>query len=215
VFIKLATLTDKPLYKQIAEDHLDYWQNRIKSTPGGLKYLDSWGVCKYPAAESMVQLVYYKYTGTRDALILQRARLTTYLEIILKKCPMWLVLETIIPNSRITGLQAADLKDRRPTKQRMIRKGIFYMALWLVSGYNDEYYDDIDKYVYSETGLDYNAGLVGALAGMSKYFGQGQMPKILLVLKVSRLYTMQTQKYTKKMKANRKCPWWHGEQHHS
>jgi len=42
VFIKLATLTDKPLYKQIAEDHLDYWQNRIKSTPGGLKYLDSW-----------------------------------------------------------------------------------------------------------------------------------------------------------------------------
>jgi len=29
VFIKLATLTDKPLYKQIAEDHLDYWQNRI------------------------------------------------------------------------------------------------------------------------------------------------------------------------------------------
>jgi len=68
-FIKLATLTDKPLYKQIAEDHLDYWQNRIKSTPGGLKYLDSWGVC---------------IPGTRDALILQRARLTTYLEIILK-----------------------------------------------------------------------------------------------------------------------------------
>jgi len=37
-----CNLTDKPLYKQIAEDHLDYWQNRIKSTPGGLKYLDSW-----------------------------------------------------------------------------------------------------------------------------------------------------------------------------
>jgi len=106
VFIKLATLTDKPLYKQIAEDHLDYWQNRIKSTPGGLKYLDSWGVCKYPAAESMVQLVYYKYTGDKRCLDFAKSQIDYILGDNPKKCPMWLVLETIIPNSRITGLQA-------------------------------------------------------------------------------------------------------------
>ncbi|WP_459076789.1 glycoside hydrolase family 9 protein [Herbivorax alkaliphila] len=31
VFIKLATLSPNPMYKEIAEDHLDYWQNRIRS----------------------------------------------------------------------------------------------------------------------------------------------------------------------------------------
>ena len=51
---------------------MDYWQNRIRTTPGGLKYLDSWGVCKYPAAESFVQLVYYKETGEKKYLTLQK-----------------------------------------------------------------------------------------------------------------------------------------------
>ncbi len=60
VFTKLATLSPNPMYREIAEEHFDYWQNGIRSTPGGLKYLDSWGVAKYPAAESFVQLVYYK-----------------------------------------------------------------------------------------------------------------------------------------------------------
>ena len=79
VFTKLATLSPNPMYREIAEEHFDYWQNGIRSTPGGLKYLDSWGVAKYPAAESFVQLVYYKETGEQNILILLKVKLTTFL----------------------------------------------------------------------------------------------------------------------------------------
>jgi len=78
------------------------------------------------------------------------------------------------------------------------QRHILYGALVGGADINDEYYDDIDKYVYSETGLDYNAGLVGALAGMSNILDKAKCPKILLVLKVSRLYTMQTQNIRRK-----------------
>ena len=58
----------------------------------------------------------------------------------------------------------------------MPQRHILYGALVGGPDMNDEYNDDVDDYVYTETGLDYNAGIVGALAGMSKYFGQNQLP---------------------------------------
>ncbi|GAE90466.1 endoglucanase [Acetivibrio straminisolvens JCM 21531] len=178
VFIKLATLSDKPIYKAIAEDHLDYWQNRLKSSPGGIKFLDSWGVCKYPAAESMVQLVYYKYTGDKRCLDFAKSQIDYILGDNPKKMSYVVGFGDNYPkfphhraaSGRLEG-QPADETKNDPQRH------ILYGALVGGADINDEYYDDIDQYVYSETGLDYNAGLVGALAGMSKYFGQGQMPE--------------------------------------
>jgi len=178
VFIKLATLSDKPLYKEIAEDHLDYWQNRLKSSPGGIRFLDSWGVCKYPAAESMVQLVYYKYTGDKRCLDFAKSQIDYILGDNPKKMSYVVGFGDNYPkfphhrasSGRLEGPPADETKNDP-------QRHILYGALVGGADINDEYYDDIDKYVYSETGLDYNAGLVGALAGMSKYFGQGQMPE--------------------------------------
>ena len=200
VFIKLATLSDKPIYKEIAEDHIDYWQNRLKSSPGGIKFLDSWGVCKYPAAESMVQLVYYKYTGDKSCLDFAKSQIDYILGDNPKKMSYVVGFGDNYPkfphhraaSGRLEG-QPADETKNDPQRH------ILYGALVGGADINDEYFDDIDQYVYSETGLDYNAGLVGALAGMSKYFGQGQMPEDTPGIKVSRPYTMQTQKYTKKI----------------
>ncbi len=36
------------------------------------------------------------------------------------------------------------------------------------------YYDEVDKYEYTETGVDYNAAFVGALAGLYTKYGAGQ-----------------------------------------
>ena len=178
VFIKLATLSSNPKYKTIAEEHLNYWQNGIKTTPGGLKFLDSWGVCKYPAAESMVQLVYYKYTGDKKCLDFAKGQI----DYILGDNPNHMSYEVGFgdnypkyPHHRAASgmLEGPPADEKKETPERHI----LYGALVGGADINDQYHDNVNEYVYSETGLDYNAGFVGALAGMSRYFGENQLPE--------------------------------------
>ncbi|HEX2926513.1 MAG TPA: glycoside hydrolase family 9 protein, partial [Ruminiclostridium sp.] len=53
-------------------------------------------------------------------------------------------------------------------------------TLWgaLVGGPDsaDKHVDETTDFVYNEVAIDYNAGFVGALAGLYKYYGQGQKP---------------------------------------
>ncbi|EGD48896.1 glycoside hydrolase family 9 [Ruminiclostridium papyrosolvens DSM 2782] len=177
VFTKLATLSKNPLYKSIADDHIDYWQNRLKTTPAGLKYLDSWGVCKYPAAESMVQLVYYKYFGNQKCLDFAKSQI----DYILGDNPNNMSYEVGFgdnypkyPHHRAaSGVLEGPPADE---KKELPERHILYGALVGGADMNDEYHDNVNEYVYSETGLDYNAGFVGALAGMSEFFGKDQVP---------------------------------------
>jgi hypothetical protein len=62
-------------------------------------------------------------------------------------------------------------------KKELPERHILYGALVGGADKNDEYHDNVNEYVYSETGLDYNAGLVGALAGLSEYYGKDQLPE--------------------------------------
>lgn len=177
VFTKLATLSKNPLYKSIADDHIDYWQSRLKTTPAGLKYLDSWGVCKYPAAESMVQLVYYKYFGNQKCLDFAKSQI----DYILGDNPNNMSYEVGFgdnypkyPHHRAaSGVLEGPPADE---KKELPERHILYGALVGGADMNDEYHDNVNEYVYSETGLDYNAGFVGALAGMSEFFGKDQVP---------------------------------------
>ncbi|MDP4182275.1 MAG: glycoside hydrolase family 9 protein [Bacillota bacterium] len=178
VFTKLATLSTNPRYKAIAEDHMDFWQSRLKSTPGGLKYLDSWGVCKYPAADSMVQLVYYKYTGDKRCLDFAKSQI----DYILGDNPNHMSYEVgfgdnypKFPHHRAASgrLEGPPADEKKTSPERHI----LYGALVGGADMKDEYHDNVDEYVYAETGLDYNAGFVGALAGLSKYFGKDQKPE--------------------------------------
>ncbi len=177
VFTKLATLSKNPLYKSIADDHIDYWQNRLKTTPAGLKYLDSWGVCKYPAAESMVQLVYYKYFGNQKCLDFAKSQI----DYILGDNPNNMSYEVGFgdnypkyPHHRAaSGVLEGPPADE---KKELPERHILYGALVGGADMNDEYHDNVNEYVYSETGLDYNAGFVGALAGMSEFYGKDQVP---------------------------------------
>lgn len=177
VFTKLAQISDKPKYKVIAEEHMDYWQNGLDSTPGGLKYLDSWGVCKYPAAESMVQLIYYKTSGDKKYLDFAKSQI----DYILGKNPnnMSYVVGFGDKYPKFPHHRAASGRlegDPADEKKEMPERHILYGALVGGADKSDNYVDICERYVYTETGLDYNAGLVGAMAGMSKYFGQGQTP---------------------------------------
>lgn len=63
-FIKLMDYTRNTRYRNAVEQNLNHWQNEIKETPGGLKYLKKNGVLMYAASESMIALMYSKRTGT-------------------------------------------------------------------------------------------------------------------------------------------------------
>jgi PKD repeat protein len=55
-------------------------------------------------------------------------------------------------------------------------KHILWGALVGGPGPEDEHVDETKDYIYNEVAIDYNAGLVGALAGHVYYFGEGMEP---------------------------------------
>ncbi|HOV27424.1 MAG TPA: glycoside hydrolase family 9 protein [Pseudobacteroides sp.] len=177
-FLKLSQISDDPKFKRIALEHMDYWMNVVKTTPGGLKWLTGWGVCKYPAAESMIMLVHYKNTGEKKYLDFAKQQIDYILGNNPKKMSYMVGFGDNYPkfphHRAASGMLEGWPGDE--TKHAPERH-ILYGALVGGADENDEYIDDVEKYVYTETGLDYNAGLVGALAGLSKYYGDGQVPE--------------------------------------
>ncbi|HEX9771328.1 MAG TPA: glycoside hydrolase family 9 protein, partial [Kiloniellales bacterium] len=65
-YVLLSILTGNTTYRADAERWLDFWTtgfqgNRITYTPGGLAWLDQWGVNRYAANTAFIALVYSDY----------------------------------------------------------------------------------------------------------------------------------------------------------
>lgn len=171
--LRLAQITDKQIYKDAVQFNFNYWKTQLQTTPGGLKYLSNWGVLRYAAAESMVALVYCKQN--KDESLLSMAK--TQVDYILGKNPQnmsyivgfgskW----SLHPHHRAAnGYTYANGDNAKPAQHLLMGA--------LVGGpdQNDKFLDDVNQYQYTEVAIDYNAGLVGALAGAIKLFG-GTIP---------------------------------------
>ena len=76
-YVLMAQETGETQYKEDAQRWLDYWVaansgNSITHTPGGLAWLDTWGVLRYAANTAFVAFVYSDYlasTGGESALV--------------------------------------------------------------------------------------------------------------------------------------------------
>ncbi|HYH04946.1 MAG TPA: glycoside hydrolase family 9 protein, partial [Bacillota bacterium] len=73
--LMLAKLTDKPVYHEYIQMHLDYWTvgfngERVKYTPGGLAWLDTWGSLRYATTTAFLAFVYADFVD--DATLKQR-----------------------------------------------------------------------------------------------------------------------------------------------
>lgn len=180
VFIELYRITGDNVYKDCVEYNLDYWMNRIQRTPGGLRYLDSWGVLRYTAAECMLALVYYDMTGNIkyrdfaksqiDYILGSNPRNSSYVVGFGKNHPLF--PHHRAASGRLEGPPADE-------KKTMPERHTLYGALVGGPQIDDSYVDDIDQYTYTEVAIDYNAGFVGAMAGMSKHFGGGQKAELI------------------------------------
>ncbi len=167
--LRLAQITGKQIYKDAVSFNFNYWKNELATTPAGLKYLASWGVLRYAAAESMLILIYSK--DNKDTEMMNMAK--KQIDYILGENPanMSYIIGfgnkwCIHPHHRAAnGYTYANGDNAKPAQHLLTGA--------LVGGpdQNDKFLDDGNQYQYTEVALDYNAGLVGALAGACKMFG--------------------------------------------
>jgi endoglucanase len=166
--LRLAQITDKQVYKDAIQFNFNYWKTSVTTTPGGLKWLTNWGVLRYAAAESMVMLVYCKQNPDQSLIDMAKKQVNYILgdnpanmSYIIGYGSNW----CIHPHHRAAnGYTYANGDNAKPAKHLLTGA--------LVGGpdQNDRFLDDANQYQYTEVAIDYNAGLVGVLAGAVKFF---------------------------------------------
>lgn len=143
----------------------------LKKTPAGFAMLNDYGSARYDTAAQLEALVYAKETG--DMTFADWAE--GQMEYIMGKNPMnraYIVgydLENGAshPHHRAAhGSKTLNMDD--PEDQTHVLWGA------LVGGPDaEDYHRDITKdYIYNEVAVDYNAGFVGACAGLYNYYGK-------------------------------------------
>ncbi len=169
VTLKMAQLTGEAKYKEAMEFNLSFWQNDLKTTPGGLKYRDVWGVVRYAAAESMLALLFYEQTKDESLKTFAKSQL----DYILGNNPAKLSYIVGFGPNYPKSLHHRALMAYQGYQNHMDDPA-YTLTGALVGGpnENDEFKDNSNFYQYTEVAIDYNAGLVGALAGMIKNFGK-------------------------------------------
>ncbi len=178
VFVKLAQVSTNVQYANIAKENLAYFMNGAPTTAAGATFINSWGALRYTAAECMLALVMYKYNGTVDYLNYAKTQIdymlgtnprnSSYVVGFGNNYPKF-------PHHRAASgrMELAPAYEHKSEPE----KHLLYGALVGGPDISDNFADDIEEYCYSEVAIDYNAGFVGAMAGMAKYYGAGQTPE--------------------------------------
>ncbi len=179
----LARETDKPLYKESIERHLDWWagngSEKITYTPKGLAWLDRWGSLRYATTEAFLADVY------ADSKVCSADKVTSYKAFAKSQIDYALgstgrsyvcgfgVNPPKRPHHRTAhGSWMGYLDCDIPNYHRHV----LYGALVGGPGNTDGYMDDVKNYENNEVACDYNAGFVGILARMYNKYGGNPIP---------------------------------------
>jgi len=175
----LARITNKDLYKEAIEIHLDYWTTgyngeRISYSPGGMAYLDQWGNLRYATTTAFLAFIYSDWENcSKNRVKIYQEFAESQINYVLGDNPRngsYIVgfgeNSPQAPHHRTAHGSWADSQSV-PNKHRHV----LYGALVGGPDQNDNYNDDIGDYVSNEVACDYNAGLVGALAKMYLLYG--------------------------------------------
>ncbi|GIF95597.1 glycoside hydrolase family 9 protein [Catellatospora citrea] len=178
-YVLLANLTGKQKYVDDANRWLDYWTvgvngEKIRTSPGGMAVLDSWGALRYAANTSFAALVYSdKTTDT-----VRKAR---YHDFAVRQIN-YALGDNPRNSSYMIGFGANSPKNPHhrtahgswwdsmtvPTETRHVLYGALVGG---PSSPDDAYSDVRNDYVMNEVATDYNAGLTSALARLSQEYG--------------------------------------------
>ncbi|MFZ6029371.1 MAG: glycoside hydrolase family 9 protein [Chloroflexota bacterium] len=186
VFVELAPITDDPKHWYYARWNLEYWSgvphedpndtNFLAKTQAGFSYLNSWGSARYNAAAQLQAMAYRAYTGRSDFTDWAK----TQMDYILGDNPMGYSYEVGYPSPEESARHPHHRAAHGSIGNDMFLPVEHRHVLWgaLVGGpdTDDLHKDFTNDFIYNEVAIDYNAGFVGALAGMYKYYGSGQQP---------------------------------------
>ena len=175
----LAQITDKDIYKDAVENHLDWWTtgnggNRITYTPDGLAWLDSWGSLRYATTTAFLAGVYSEWDGCADS------KVQTYWDFAVSQADYALGSTGFsymvgygdsypqhIHHRTAQGSYSNNMNE--PSNARHILVGA------LVGGpdASGHYTDEVSNYNTNEVACDYNAGFTGLLAKLyTRYHGE-------------------------------------------
>lgn len=189
VFIQLSNLfPDNAQYDYWARWNLEYWsggdvphQNPndhtyLTPSPGGFGVLTTWGSARYNAAAQLCALIYGKHKDRTDFAEWARSQM----EYIMGNNPMGYSYIVGYPTPELSAKYPHHRAAHGSQTNSMLDPANHRHVLWgaLVGGpdSSDLHKDLTTDYVYNEVAIDYNAGLVGALAGLYSIYGQGQLP---------------------------------------
>ncbi|MBP3506621.1 MAG: glycoside hydrolase family 9 protein [Lachnospiraceae bacterium] len=178
--VMLAQITDKDVYKNAVEQHLDYWSTgtssgeRITYTPQGLAWLDSWGSLRYATTTAYIAAVYSEWEGCPSS------KANTYFDFAVSQANYALgdtgfsyligFGEDYPQNPHHRTAQGSYSNNmNEPAGERHT----LYGALVGGPDASDGYTDEVSNYTTNEVACDYNAGFTGLLAKLySRYHGQ-------------------------------------------
>jgi endoglucanase len=173
----LARITGKALYAESVERNLDFWTTgydgrRIPYTPKGLAWLSSWGSLRYATTTAFLASVW------ADSALCSPQRRQTYQQFARSQVDYALgsAGRSFLvgfgedsprhPHHRTAHGSWADSLTVPPEHRHTLVGA-------LVGGpaQDDSYTDRIDDFTSNEVACDYNAGFVGALAGLTDRYG--------------------------------------------
>lgn len=180
-YVLLTRYSDDPRYREATERWLDFWTvgvagERVTYTPGGLAWLNAWGVLRYTANTALLAIYYakdldqrgdkhradrYYHFGKRqiDYILGHNPESRSYVVGFGQNSPM-------NPHHRgAHGSWANNIE--RPVTNRHI----LYGALVGGPDIDDRYVDERREFVKNEVAVDYNAGFTGALAALVERYG--------------------------------------------
>lgn len=184
VFAKLAPITNNPDHWYFFRWNIEYWAGIphedpndgtfMASTPAGYKVINTWGSNRYNAAAQMCALVYNKYKPNQEFVDWVKSQMDYILgDNPMDRCYMVGYAENSAKNPHHRAAHGS-------LTNSMLDPVEEEHTLWgaLVGGPDatDTHVDDRTDYVYNEVAIDYNAGFVGALAGIYEIYGAGQEP---------------------------------------
>ncbi|ACV12565.1 glycoside hydrolase family 9 [Halorhabdus utahensis DSM 12940] len=183
VFLKLAPITDDPEHWQIARWNLEYLSggsveheddndtNYASTSDAGFTVLNTWGSARYNAAAQFQAMVYRKYRDTEKAVALTDWAATQM---------NYIMGDNSFGYSLIVGFtddhaehphhRAAHGSKENSMEEPEEHRHTLWGALVGGPDEDDTHVDETSDYVYNEVAIDFNAGLVGALAGFNTFY---------------------------------------------
>lgn len=176
--VLLARITDKKEYHDFVKMHLGWWTTgvngaKIKYTPGGLAWLDTWGCLRYATTAGFLASVYADFTTDSSLKSTYQNFAKTQMDYCLGANPSNRSYvcgfgnnPPVHPHHRTAQGSWADNMNVPPNHRH-----ILYGALVGGPSSGDAYIDTVSDYTANEVATDYNGGYTALLAKMVSVYG--------------------------------------------